>query len=62
MLLKNVFNFLDVNDAGAVNKILDEASSNHVMRAQKRNPLRSEVKTNITKEKELAENLSLAMN
>ena len=44
MLLKSALDFLDVNDAAAVNKILDEAANSHAKRAMKRNPLRSEGK------------------
>lgn len=61
-LLSSYFNFLDVNDSSAVNKILDDASILHTQRAQKRNPLRNEAGKFVTIDKELEQNLSLAAN
>jgi len=61
-LLDSYFNFLDVNDCSAVNKILDDASILHTQRAQKRNPLRNEAGQFISFDKELEQNLSLAAN
>jgi len=61
-LLASYFDFLDVNDASAVNKILDDASILHTQRAQTRNPLRSEANKFITPEKEFEENLMLSVN
>jgi hypothetical protein len=50
-------NFLDVNDAAAVNKILDESAASHVKRAQKRNLLRSEDPRFANKNEEIDMNL-----
>jgi len=59
-LLQSALDFLDVNDAAAVNKILDESASTHSLRAQKRNRTRTENSKFATKEKELEENLRQA--
>lgn len=60
-LLASYFDLLDVNDASAVNKILDDASILHTQRAQSRNPLRNEAGQFMTIEKELENNLTLAV-
>lgn len=60
-LLASYFDFLDVNDASAVNKILDDASVLHTQRAQSRNPLRNEASKFITPEKEFEDNLMLSV-
>ena len=59
-LLASYFDFLDVNDCSAVNKILDDASILHTQRAQKRNPLRNEAGKFISIEKEFEENMKVA--
>ena len=61
-MLASYFDFLDVNDASAVNKILDDASTLHTQRAQNRNPLRDEANKFITPEKEFEDNLMLSVN
>ena len=61
-LLASYFDFLDVNDASAVNKILDDDSILHTQRAQNRNSLRDEVNKFITPEKEFEDNLMLSVN
>jgi len=60
-LLASYFDFLDVNDCSAVNKIIDDASILHTQRAQKRNPLRNEAGKFITLDKEFEENMKLAI-
>lgn len=60
-LLASYFDFLDVNDASAVNKIIDDASVLHTQRAQKRNPLRDETGNFISFEKEFEDNINLAL-
>lgn len=60
-LLKSSFDFLDVNDASAVNKILDDASVTH-SHNHSRNPLRSEENSYVTEEQELENILKLAIN
>ena len=61
-LLASYFDFLDVNDASAVNKILDDALTLHTQQAQNRNPLRDEANKFITPEKEFEDNLMLSVN
>ena len=61
-LLASYFDFLDVNDASAVKKILDDASTLHTQRAQNRNPLRDEANKFITPKKEFEDNLMLSVN
>ena len=60
-LLSSYFDFLDVNDCSAVNKIIDDASVLHTQRAQKRNPLRDETGNFITLDKEIEDNMNIAI-
>lgn len=60
-LLKSSFDFLDVNDSSAVNKILDDASIMHAQRAQKRNPLWDEYGDFMTFDKELEASMKVAV-
>ena len=61
-LLSSYFDFLDVNDCSAVNKIFDDASVLHTQRAQKRNPLTDETGKFIAIDKEIEDNMNIAIN
>lgn len=50
-----------MNDASAVNKILDDAAQMHAVRAQKRNPLRNEKGEFISNDWELEEVIKVAV-
>ncbi len=52
-MLESAFNFLDVNDGSAVNKILEESSLAHSQKAHKRNQLRKENPSYGTKDDEI---------
>ncbi len=52
-LLESAFNFLDVNDQSAVNRILEDSASTHVQRAQHRQLTKFEQANIISEDDEL---------